>query len=313
MVTQTTVQSCIKQLNNENFYAKNIQNSIFSKLRFLNYCLSIIKYESYFYLAHGIYTRTSNEIIESLKNKIEHKILLTPNKQKIDCWDINPKKYDNYIIICNGIGNEKSNPAMQNAYLKFIENGWGVLAFDYRGRGKSDGFFCQKNAYEDTLAVWHYLQNKGINNFNITILGHSLGAGVAIDFASKHPMAQVILVNPFNKAADMVRHFSTKLLLPTFIKKSIKNMPDFLIPIKNKFKNDDYLKKVYAPTLILHNKQDNTIPVGLCRKLYSKNKDKNNLTYLEMDGHNHEIDNDKIEICLNFMKNSHLWLFNKTR
>lgn len=307
-----TVKDCIKDLNQDEFYAKRIKNSVFNKFNLAMCYLSIVKYEQTFYKNQGDYTRNCcNLIMEELVGKIKHIVLKTEDNFSLDCWEINPENCKRYVIIFGGIGSEKSNPNLQRTYLKFVKNGWGVLAFDYRGRGKSSGFFCQKNALIDACVIWNYLLVKGINSYDIGVLGHSMGAGVALDFASKNNTAFVVLINPFNKAADMVKNIAKQLKLPSFIRNTVRKLPDFLIPLKNRFNNENALNKVQAPTLIIHTKDDDTIPVKLCRKLYAKNRNKKNITYFEFDGRDHEINDDKIDFCMNFINESHLWFFNK--
>lgn len=307
-----TVKDCINDLNKEEFYAKKIKNSVLKNFNIAMCYLSIVKYEQTFYKNQGEYTRNfCNLIMDELCGSIKHVVLKTEDNFSIDCWDINPKNSKKYIIIFSGIGSEKSNTNLQKAYLKFVKNGWGVIAFDYRGRGKSSGFFCQKNALNDAYSVRNYLLSKEINSCDIGVFGHSMGAGVALDFASKNNTAFVVLINPFNKAADMVRNIARQLKLPDFIKNTVRKLPDFLIPLKNRFNNENALNKVQAPTLIIHTKEDDTIPVKLCRRLIQKNKDKKNITYFELEGTDHEINDDKIELCMHFIDESHLWFFNK--
>lgn len=306
-----TVQTCIDGLNKEDFYSKKVRNSVFRNFNLAMCYLSIVKYENTFYRAQGDDTKNCCNLIDSeLVDKIKHIVLKNEDNIKLDCWDINPNLSDKYVVIFGGIGSEKSNNNLQNTYLKFVKKGWGVIAFDYRGRGGSTGIFCQKNALKDAKVVWEYLLRKGINSYNIGVLGHSMGAAVALDFASRYNTSFVLLLNPFNKAVDMVKNIARQLSLPSFIKKTVKKLPDFLIPLRNRFNNENALNKVHSPTLIIHTKDDDTIPVELCRKLYDKNNTKNNITYLELEGTDHEINDDKIDICLHFIEESHLWFFN---
>lgn len=314
-----TVQTCIENLNQEGFYTKKIQNSIFKNINIAMCYLSVVKYEKTFYnpqieAAATNYTQCNNKnhtILNELKNDIKHITLKHKDNTMLDCWDINPKNSDKYIIVFNGIGSEKDNKNLQQAYLKIVQNGYGVIAFDYRGRGKSSGIFSQKNANQDANLVFQYLSAKGIKEYDTGIIGHSMGAAVALDFAKDKNMAFVILINPFNKAADMVKNIAQKLCLPSFIQNTVKNLPDWLLPIKNRFNNEKTLSKIYSPTLLLHTKDDNTIPVALCKKLYEKNADKKNITCIELDGCDHEINNEKIDAALGFIEGSKLWLFNK--
>ena len=300
-----TVRECINFLNNEDFYTKKIQSSLFKNFKIAMCYLSVVKYEQTFYKNQGEYTKNrKNSIIHELDGKIKNVLLQHKDGHYIDCWDINPYQSKKYIIVFCGIGSEKTNPALQKTYIRFIEQGCGVFAFDYSGRGKSEGVFCQKNALKDAFLVRSYLHKKGVSDENIGIVGHSMGAAVALDFASRINSDFVVLINPFNKAADMIRNISQQLNLPDFIKRLLQNLPDFLIPIKNRFNNERALKKIASPVLIIHTKNDRTIPAEFSRKLYLVNSSKPNISYIETDGSDHEINDEKLNIAVDFIRDS---------
>ena len=285
----------------------------FSQFNILASFFSIVQYEKYFYNKSGISPSKIgfNSLNEFLSKNKKRFVLKKENCTLLDCWDINPNNAKKYIIFCSGIGSLKSDNDLQLAYESFVKSGFGVIAFDYSGRGKSGGEFSQKNAFYDVTLVYDYLIKKGISSYDIGIIGHSIGAAVALDFASKFTVSFLILLNPFSKAVDMVKNISLQLFIPDFVKDTVKKLPDFLFPLKNRFNNEKNLQKVEVPTLILHNKDDDTIPVRLGRRLYFRNKYKKNITYIELDGAEHGVNNDKIDICLHFIDEAHIWFFNK--
>ena len=291
-----TVEDCINDLNKADWYEKEV-----SKTGILQSFQTVKKYESLFYQTHSCYSRHENhEIISELRNRIKSIRLKTPDNNYIDIWDINPYKEKRYIIFCQGISSEKSNLYQQKAYFSFVENGWGIIAFDYRGRGRSEGEFSQDGALDDVKTVYNYLISKGIKPADIGIIGHSMGTGVAVDFSCRINTAFTILINPFSKASDMAKNIARKVKMPALIKKVLMLMPSFLFPLKNKFDNVSALAKIKSPVLILHTRRDRTIPVQLARKLYNSNQNFN-ITYLEIDGDDHEINPEKIDICLDFL------------
>ena len=139
-----------------------------------------------------------------------------------------------------------------------------------------------------------------IKSANIGIIGHSMGTGVAVDFSCRISTAFTILINPFSKASDMAKNIARKVKMPALIKKVLMLMPSFLFPLKNKFDNVSSLAKIKTPVLILHTKRDRTIPVQFARKLYNSNKNFS-ITYLEIDGDDHEMNREKTDICLDFL------------
>lgn len=307
------IKKCIDTLNENSFFTNNIKSLPFSRFNIFASLFSIVKYEKYFYNQsdQDLEVLKKYELSVFLKNCINSFVLKNPNGCEIDCWDINPNNSTKYIIFCGGIGAEKSDNRLQEMFEKFVQNGYGVIAFDYSGRAKSCGKFSQKSALIDVVQIYEYLLKKGISVYDIGVIGHSIGAAVALDFAAKHTISFLILLNPFSKAVDMVKTISLQLWIPDFVKETVKNLPEFLFPLKNRFNNEKTLKKVEVPTLILHNKADDTIPVRLGRRLYLRNKYKKNITYFELDGSDHEINLDKIDICLHFIDESHIWFFNK--
>ena len=292
-----TVDCSIKEVDKLNIFKLNSGFNILGVLH------SIKNYEKNFYSTNANYTKNSvYPVTDALKNSVAPKNILTKDKIQIDIWDINPFKCKKYIIFCEGISSEKSNPLQQKAYQRFVYSGWGVIAFDYRGKGKSSGVFSQRGAKEDLRTVFKYLIDRGISPSDIGIIGHSMGSAVAMDFCSQQKTAFTILINPFSKAADMAKNIAQKASMPDFIRTVIKCLPSFLIPIQNKFNNEKAIKKIKSPVYIIHTKDDTVIPVELARKLFSIKKGKN-IFYTELEGCEHDLNDEKINFCLKFMEN----------
>lgn len=315
-----TVSDCIKELNKTDIYKTKIKNTNFFELLnktkkqitntqsvlkktidFIMGIYTIIQYEKIFYEKQSSYaSKANNEIIKELKSKISPHKLTTKDSISIDIWDINPQNSNKYIIFCEGISSEKSLIDLQKAYAASIKKGFGVIAFNYRGRGESSGYFTQKGALKDIETIYKYLLEKGINNEKIGVIGHSMGTGIACDFCSRHKTAFIVLINPFSKAADMAKNIAQKLDMPEFVKTMIEKIPSFLIPLKNVFNNEKAIKKIKSPILILHNTDDETIPVKHGQKLYKQNQNK--IYYKEFKNNDHEINKEKIDFCLNFIE-----------
>lgn len=312
-MAKQVIQQCIDNLNESGFFSNNIKSLPFSRFNILTSLLSIIQYEKCFYSKSSFCSSNQNKdkLSEFLSVNVKTVVLKHRNGNDLECWDINPNNAAKYIVFCSGIGSEKTEKSLQDVFEKFVKNGFGLIAFDYSGRGKSGGEFSQKSALEDVMLIYKYLLEKGIGAYNIGLIGHSIGAAIALDFAAKYTVSFLILINPFSKAVDMVKNISLQLWIPDFVKETVKNLPDFLFPLRNRFNNVKTLQKVEVPTLILHNKADDTIPVRLGRRLYFRNKYKKNIKYIELDGSDHDVNTDKIDICLNFIDESHIWFFNK--
>ena len=290
-----TIDCSIKEVDKLRLFNKK---HIFNLPSIIN---SVKSYEQNFYNTNANYTKQSSyPPMKELKDYVVSLTLTTQDNIKIKIWDLNPFNSAKYVIFCAGIGHEKSNPLSQKAYLNLIHAGYGVITLDYRGRGKSSGQFSQSGARIDVETVYKYLLNKNIAPQNIGIIGHSLGSAVAADFSTKHTTGFTILINPFTKAADMVKNIAQKADMPEIVRKIIRNLPPFLIPLQNSFNNEKAIKQIKAPLCIIHTQNDTIIPVQQARKLSGM---RSGIYYTELYGCDHELNDEKLECCIKFIKN----------
>ena len=71
-----------------------------------------------------------------------------------------------------------------------------VLISDFRGFGKSTGKISELGLYKDAQMLYDVLL-ENIDASKITVLGRSLGTGVAVDLVSKNKVKRLILETPF--------------------------------------------------------------------------------------------------------------------
>ena len=290
-----TVESSIKDTDKLKIFKDKNTRNVFSILH------SIKNYETSFYNTNASYTKQNETPLDlKLKNTLKNIRLKTKDNETIDIWDINPFSSEKYIIFCHGISSEKSNLRQQKAYIQLVNAGYGVIAFDYRGRGKSSGIFSQKGAKIDVQTIYEYLLNKNIKPENIGIIGHSLGSAVAADFSADSSIAFTILINPFSKAADMVKEIAQKACMPESIRKIIQKLPSFIFPLQNKFDNIKAVKRTKTPVFLIHTKDDDSVPSKHAQKIYKK-VNKKKVKYIELEGNDHEITVEKIECCINLL------------
>jgi acetyl esterase/lipase len=86
------------------------------------------------------------------------------------------------------------------------EQGFAVLAFDYRGFGGSPGTPSEAGLYEDAESGWQWLLAQGVAPGRIIIWGHSLGGGPAVNLAQEHRAAALVLFGAFTSVPDVAMH-----------------------------------------------------------------------------------------------------------
>jgi pimeloyl-ACP methyl ester carboxylesterase len=149
------------------------------------------------------------------------------------------------VLLCHG---NAGNIANRLDWLEtFCGMGFAVLLFDYRGYGRSSGTPTERGTYLDAQAAWDFLINaKGFSPGSIVIVGESLGGPIAAQLASNESPAALILVSTFTSVLDLARAFYWYL--------PVRLLARFRYP------TTEYLARVRAHTLVVHSRDDRTIP-----------------------------------------------------
>jgi fermentation-respiration switch protein FrsA (DUF1100 family) len=84
--------------------------------------------------------------------------------------------------------------------------GFSVLLTDYRGFGGNPGRPTESGLALDARAALAYLRTRDdVQSDRILYFGESLGAAVAIELATDHPPALLVVRSPFTSLADVAR------------------------------------------------------------------------------------------------------------
>lgn len=118
-----------------------------------------------------------------------------------------------------------------------------IYLMNYRGYGGSSGTPSEKALHEDALLL---LDQVHALHPDVTVMGRSLGSGVAVQLASARPVARLILVTPYEDLAGLAA-----VLFPYFPVRWL---------LRDRFESGQYAPLVKAPTLILAAERDDVIP-----------------------------------------------------
>jgi pimeloyl-ACP methyl ester carboxylesterase len=132
--------------------------------------------------------------------------------------------------------------------------GANVLVIEYPGYGMSSGKPGEKPFYAAADAAYDYLLTRpDIDKNKIISAGLSIGCGVAVDLASRKPVAGLALFAPFTSLDDIAR-----ITLPWF--------PTRLL-LRHHFNNLKKIADLDMPILIAHGTYDTIIPVEMSYRL----------------------------------------------
>lgn len=131
--------------------------------------------------------------------------------------------------------------------------GLGVLAYDYRGYGRSRGHPTEAGVYRDADAAYDAARAAGVPAAHIVCFGESLGGVVSVHLATVRPCAAVVLVATFTRLRDVARaHYGLLGLLAG-----------------DRFDALTRIRTLRAPVLIAHGDEDEVVPFPLGERLFS--------------------------------------------
>lgn len=141
----------------------------------------------------------------------------------------------------------------------------GVFLVSWRGFSGNKGNPTETNLYINAESVMSWIDNKKfIKSTDIVLYGESLGAGVAIEMATRYLFKSIILESPFTSIVNIAQN-RYKIYPAKFL-------------VLNKFDNLSKIKRVTSPILIISGKKDEIVPHVHNIKLFNEaNKPKDSL------------------------------------
>lgn len=158
-------------------------------------------------------------------------------------WVVNPGNKD--AVIYFG-GNAEPVQAMRTDLEHWFPDRSSYL-MPYRGYGDSDGVPGERALSSDALALYDLVRSRHPAG-SITVIGRSLGSGVASYLAAHRPVATLVLVTPFDSMARLAQtHYS---FLPV----------RWLL--RDRYDSARHLQDYRGPVLIVRASNDRIVPAA---------------------------------------------------
>jgi fermentation-respiration switch protein FrsA (DUF1100 family) len=157
------------------------------------------------------------------------------------------------ILVFNGNAGHRGYRAPLAAALH--RHGMQVFLFDYRGYGGNPGTPTEKGLAADSRASRAFLAARpDVDASRMVYFGESLGTAVAVELATEHPPAALVLRSPFTSMADVGRHHYPFL-------------PVRLL-LRDRFPTLERIGQIRAPLLVIAGGRDRIIPLENSRRVY---------------------------------------------
>lgn len=150
---------------------------------------------------------------------------------------------------------------------RLVEQGYGVLAAEYRGYNGNPGSPSEEGLYADGRAAYAFLRDDGVAAHDIVLAGNSIGSGVATHLAAEVEVRALVLISPFDSleetASRKLRWLPVRQLL------------------RDRYDNSGKFPHLTLPILILHGENDTLIALGQARRLAEAHPETRLITYPE--------------------------------
>ena len=154
------------------------------------------------------------------------------------------------VLICHGIGETVEHWLAVQQQL--AANGVASLVFDYSGYGRSSGFFNSSQSEQDAIAAFVYLVRLTAP-LPVSVLGFSLGSGIAAAIIHKVPAHRLVLCAAFTS----LRNAAVSIGFP-------KALVSLVPPV---WDAKDALCNCPIPVLVVHGEKDRLFPVRMAQEL----------------------------------------------
>ncbi|MCM1265014.1 MAG: alpha/beta fold hydrolase [Candidatus Gastranaerophilales bacterium] len=294
MNTITTGNTSSYQYNNQSFTARpkpyNAINPVAKYLR--NYMNNSAKA-----------SRNNLEpVIPELVGKIKTVTMKSSGGKTISAWDINPEKSENYVLFLHGMAQNVTN--YQPLYKKLLAKNTGILALEYRGYGANSSAVCSEyKLSKDVERAYKFLtKERGVKPQNITVIGHSMGGALAVDFAQKHKdLKSLILVAPITHTDSLNPKFWQHKKLGMGISEKLYSFGQKFTPLRwltaRNYNSLENIKNVETPVHIIHSNNDSVTSTKGARRFAAQARKQGilkDITILKSGGH--KVDSAKVDL-----------------
>jgi len=200
-------------------------------------------------------------------------VLDTQDGEKAIVWHVPPRDGKPVVLLFHGNGEVLAWRVPR--FSGVVADGTGLVALSYRGYGGSTGSPSEAGLIADAEAAYRFAAARYPAG-RIVPWGYSLGSGVAVAIAARHPVGGLVLEAPYTSTVDIAAAAFPFLPVRWLL--------------RDRFHSDRRIGDVRAPLLIMHGALDRVIPIRFGERLFAlANEPK---TMVRFDGADHVYSDD---------------------
>jgi fermentation-respiration switch protein FrsA (DUF1100 family) len=202
-------------------------------------------------------------VLPDFRVKVQEVYFNTSDNVRLNGWYIPAASGKPSFVFAHGNGGNIGD--RWTIVQRLASRGYGVLALDYRGYGRSEGSPSEAGLYRDMEAASNYLLTERQVPYSQQIaLGGSIGSGVAVDVATRIPYRAVVLYAAYTSTPDVAAH-----LRDTHQLGWLGVLPLRFI-MRQHFDSLSKMHQIQSPLLIMHGENDEMMPLSMPRALYGQ-------------------------------------------
>ena len=190
---------------------------------------------------------------DKLEVEVEKVKIVTSDNINLLGWfhkkDLNKFKT---IVYFHGNAGTLENRIHKLNHFKDMDINFLIIA--WRGFSGNEGKPSEKGLYIDANSAIKWLKKLGLAEKDIILYGESLGTGVATEIAQSNNYAGLILETPFTSMIEAAKNFYPYI-------------PVSLL-LKDKYDNQNKIKNINTPVLVMHGEIDQIVPFRMGKKIY---------------------------------------------
>lgn len=201
----------------------------------------------------------------------EEAFITTSLGNRVHGWYVEHPRPRAVILLCHGNGEHVAYMAEELDFLRERYQA-SVLAFDYRGYGKSEGRPFEMGILADAEAAQAWLAERtGVPQDEVFLWGRSLGGAVAVHLASCNGARGVVLDRTFCSMVDVAAHHYPLLPVRTLL--------------SNRYPSRERLAKYAGPIIQFHGRPDQVVPLQFGQELFDSSPATDKQLYISEDMH----------------------------